>query len=60
MMTLTILSTLYSIFGLMRFKKLYGNYDIFDQDPKLWLMLLVIAISNSFAMGIYYTLTYLP
>jgi len=42
MMTLTILSTLYSIFGLMRFKKLYGNYDIFDQDPKLWLMLLVI------------------
>ena len=60
MITITILSTLYSIFGLMRFKKLYGNYDIFDKDPKLWLMLLVIAISNSFAMGIYYTLTYLP
>ena len=60
MITLTVLSTLYSIFGLMRFKKLYGNYDIFDKDPKLWLMLLVIAISNSFAMGIYYTLTYLP
>ena len=60
MITITILSALYSIFGLMRFKKLYGNYDIFDQDPKLWTMLLVIAISNSFAMGIYYTLTYLP
>jgi hypothetical protein len=60
MITITILSTLYSIFGLMRFKKLYGDYEIFDQDPKPWLMILVISICFSFAMGIYYSLKYLP
>lgn len=60
MITLTIISTLYSIFGLMRFKKLYGNYDIFDKDPKLWLILLVITISISFAMGILFIIKYLP
>ena len=60
MITITILSTLYSIFGLMRFKKLYGNYDIFDKDPKLWTMLLVFTTIFSFAMGICFILTYLP
>ena len=60
MITLTILSTLYTIFGFMRFKKLYGNCDIFDQDPKPWIILLLFSTVFSFAMGICITLKYLP
>ena len=60
MITLTIISVLYSIFGLMRFKKIYGNYDILDQDPKPWTIILVFTTIFSFSLGIYYTLKYLP
>jgi len=60
MITLTVLSTLYSIFGLMRFKKLYGNFDLFDQDPKPWIILLLFTTVFSFAMGMFFSLKYLP
>ena len=60
MITLTIISTLYSIFGLMRFKKLYGNYDIFDKDPKLWTMLLLFTTIFSLTMGMFFIIKYLP
>ena len=32
MITLTIISLLYSIFGLMRFKKIYGHYNVYEED----------------------------
>ena len=60
MITLTIISTLYSIFGLMRFKKLYGHYNVFDEDMEPWTMILVFTIIFSFAMGISLIIKYLP
>jgi hypothetical protein len=60
MITLTIISTLYSIFGLMRFKKLYGNYNIFDEDMKVWTLLLSMSIIYSSVMGMVFIGKYLP
>ena len=60
MITLTIISIIYSIFGLMRFKKLYGDYDIIDQDPKLWIVLLLFTTVFSAAMGMVFIIKYLP
>ena len=60
MITITILSTLYSIFGLMRFKKLYGHYTIFDEDMKAWTFLLAMSIIYSSIMGIILIVKYLP
>jgi hypothetical protein len=60
MITLTIISILYSIFGLMRFKKLYGNYNIFDEDMKVWTLLLSMSIIYSSIMGMVFIVKYLP
>jgi hypothetical protein len=60
MITLTIISLLYSIFGLMRFKKLYGHYTIFDEDMKAWTLLLALSIIYSSVMGIGFIVKYLP
>ena len=60
MITLTILSVLYSFFGLMRFKKLYGHYNVFEEDMKPWTLLIVLATSFSFSMVIFFILKYLP
>jgi hypothetical protein len=60
MITLTIISLLYSIFGLMRFKKLYGHYTIFDEDMKAWTFLLAMSIIYSSVMGIALIVKYLP
>jgi len=60
MITLTIISILYSIFGLMRFKKIYGNYNIFDEDMKLWTLLVGFSTIYSSLMGIVFIVKYLP
>jgi hypothetical protein len=60
MITLTIISVLYSIFGLMRFKNLYGHYNVFDENMEPWTASLVISTCFSFAMGIFFIVTYLP
>ena len=60
MITLTTICILYSIFGLMRFKKLYGHYNIFDEDMKAWTLLLVMSIVYSGALGITLIVKYLP
>ncbi len=60
MITLTIISILYSFFGLMRFKKLYGHYDVFDEYMEPWTMILVFTTIFSFAMGIFFIIKYLP
>ncbi len=60
MITLTIISLLHSIFGLIRFKKLYGHYDLFDEDMKAWTLLLAMSILYSGVMGIALIVKYLP
>jgi hypothetical protein len=60
MITLTIISLLYSIFGLIRFKKLYGHYTIVDEDIKAWTLLLALAIIYSSVTGIGFIVKYLP
>jgi len=60
MITLTIISLLYSIFGLIRFKKLYGHYTLFDEDMKAWTFLLAMSIIYSSIMGIGFIVKYLP
>ena len=60
MITLTILSILYSFFGLMRFKKIYGHYNVYDEDMKGWTLLIALTTIFSFGMGICFILTYLP
>jgi hypothetical protein len=60
MITLTIISILYSIFGLMKFKKKYGHYTLFDEDMKPWTLLLALSIIYSSVMGIGLIVKYLP
>ena len=60
MITLTIISLLYTIFGLIRFKKLYGHYTLADEDMKAWTLLLALAIIYSSVMGIGFIVKYLP
>jgi hypothetical protein len=60
MITLTIISILYSIFGLMRFKKIYGNYNIFDEYMKPWTLLIALATMYSCIMGMLFIVNYLP
>jgi hypothetical protein len=60
MITLTTICILYSIFGLMKFKKLYGHYTVFDEDMKAWTLLLAMSILYSGVMGIALIVKYLP
>jgi len=60
MITLTTICILYSIFGLMRFKKIYGHYTIFDEDMKAWTLLLAMSIFYSGIMVILLIVKYLP
>ena len=60
MITLTTICILYSIFGLMRFKKLYGDYNIFDEDMTVWTLLLSMSIIFSSIMGMLLIVKYLP
>ena len=60
MITLFILCVLYTFFGFRRFKKLYGTYDIFDEDAKLWTMLLFFTTTFSIIFGFFLIITYLP
>ena len=60
MITLTIICLLYSIVGTIRFKKLYGHSNIFDEKPMLWTFILVLAMAMAFALGLFLILKYLP
>ena len=60
MITLTILCILYTFFGFRRFKKLYGTYDIFEEDMKPGALLLVFTTIMSFVNGFFLIITYLP
>ncbi len=60
MITLTIISILYSIFGLMRFKKIYGHYNVYDEDMKGGTLLVAMTTIYSILMGIVFIVKYLP
>ena len=60
MITLAILSIIYSFFGLMRFKKIYGHYNVYDEDMKGWTLLLSMSIIYSSIMGMVFIVKYLP
>ena len=60
MITLFILCIIYTFFGLRRFKKLYGNYNIFDESMKLWTLALALSSFYIFILGIIFIVTYLP
>jgi hypothetical protein len=60
MITLTIISILYSIFGLMRFKKIYGHYNVYDEEMKGWTLLVAMTTIYSSLMGIIFIVKYLP
>ena len=60
MITLTIISALYSIFGFMRFKKLYGHYDLFKESPNLWIIILLFSTIYSAFMSLILIVKYLP
>ena len=60
MITLTTITILYSIFGMMRFKRIYGHYTIFDEDMKAWTLLLAMSIFYSGIMVILLIVKYLP
>ena len=60
MITLTILCMIYTFFGFRRFKKLYGNYNIFDDDMKVWTLALAMSAFYVFITCIVFCVTYLP
>ena len=60
MITLFILCILYTFFGLKTYKKLYGDYNIFDEDMKVWTLVLVLSSLYLFIMSLFFIITYLP
>jgi len=60
MITLTIISILYAIFGLLRFKKIYGHYNVYDEDMKGWTLLVAMTTIYSILMGMVLIVKYLP
>lgn len=60
MITLAVISILYAIFGLLRFKKLYGHYTIFDEDMKAWTFFLYLAILYAGGVAFVLIVKYLP
>lgn len=60
MITLAILSILYSFFGLMRFKKIYGHYNVYDEDMKGWTLLIALTTIYASMMGMTFIVIYLP
>jgi multisubunit Na+/H+ antiporter MnhG subunit len=62
MITLSVFVVLYTIIGLWRFKKLYGHYNIVDEEeePILRTLLLVLCAIFSFAAVLFLIIKYLP
>lgn len=60
MITLYFLCVIYTYLGFRRFKKLYGNYDILDEEPKFWTILLNLTTLYILVATIVFTIMYLP
>jgi hypothetical protein len=51
---------LYTLFAFRKFKKLYGDYNIFGENPKVWTFALVLTTAWSITVGIVFIVTCLP
>ena len=60
MITLFILCIIYTFFGFRKFKNRYGDYNIFDEDMKLWTLALALSSFYLLIMAIIFIVTYLP
>lgn len=60
MITLFFICVLYTFFGFRKFKKRYGDYNIFDEDMKLWTLLLAMSSFYVFITFIIFCVKYLP
>jgi len=60
MITLFILCVIYVFFGFRRFKKLYGDYNIFDEDMKVWTLALAMSCFYIIILSIIFIVNYLP
>lgn len=60
MITLSVLVVLYAIVGSWIFKKRYGHFNVFDEEPELWKFLLILCIIASFLIVIIGCVKYLP
>ena len=60
MITLSVLAVLYTIFGFMKFKKRYGHYNLFYEEPKGWTFILALCAIFSFMVAMLLIIKYLP
>ena len=60
MITLFILCIIYTFFGFRKFKNRYGDYNIFDEDMKLWTLALALSSFYLLIMAIIFIVTFLP
>jgi hypothetical protein len=60
MITLSVLTVLYTIFGFIKFKKLYGHYMLFEEDMRPWTLLLSSATICTCVIAMLLIIKYLP
>ena len=60
MITLSVLSVLYTIFGFRKFKKRYGHYILVDEDMKAWTLILALCAVLSCTAALFLIIKYLP
>ena len=60
MITLFILCIIYTFFGFRKFKNRYGDYNIFDEDMKLWTLALALSSFYVFISCLVFCITFLP
>ena len=60
MITLSILGVLYTIFGFIRFKKLYGHYRLVDEEMQVWTLILALCAIYTSMVAMLIVIKYLP
>ena len=60
MITLSALAVLYTIFGFRKFKKRYGHYNLFYEEPKGWTLILAAGAVFSSLLAVLLIIKYLP
>ena len=60
MITLSVLTVLYTIFGFIKFKKRYGHYLLLEEDMRPWTLALFGATISTCIMAMLLIIKYLP
>jgi len=60
MITLSVLTVLYTIFGFIKFKKLYGHYVLFEEDMRPWTLALFSTTIYTCVIAMLLIIKYLP